>query len=44
MMRLFVEGKNAIVGAGAIVAKDVEPYAVIIGNPAMKIKNIAQNI
>jgi maltose O-acetyltransferase len=31
-------GKGAIVAAGAIVTKDVEPYAVVGGNPAKVIK------
>lgn len=33
-------GENAVVGAGAIVTKDVEPYTVVAGNPAKKIKDI----
>lgn len=31
-------GDNAIIGAGAIVLKDVEPNAVVAGNPAKFIK------
>lgn len=27
-------GRGAVVGAGAIVTKDVPPYAVCVGNPA----------
>ena len=27
-------GKFAVVGAGAVVTKDVDPYTVVIGNPA----------
>ena len=27
-------GRGAIVGAGAIVTKDIPPYAVVVGNPA----------
>lgn len=31
-------GDGAILGAGAIVTKDVEPYAIVGGNPAKVIK------
>jgi len=31
-------GKYCLIGAGAVVTKDVEPYAVMVGNPAKKIK------
>jgi maltose O-acetyltransferase len=31
-------GEGAIVGAGAVVTKDVEPYSVMAGNPARLIK------
>jgi acetyltransferase-like isoleucine patch superfamily enzyme len=31
-------GNGAIVGAGAVVANDIEPYAIYAGNPARKIK------
>jgi len=27
-------GRGAVVGAGALVSKDVEDYSVVIGNPA----------
>jgi maltose O-acetyltransferase len=27
-------GNGAVVGAGAVVAKDVEPYKIVAGNPA----------
>lgn len=27
-------GNGAVIGAGAVVAKDVPPYAVVVGNPA----------
>lgn len=30
-------GEAAVVGAGAVVTKDVEPYAIVAGNPAKKI-------
>jgi len=31
-------GDGAVVGAGAVVTKDVLPYSVVAGNPARKIK------
>lgn len=30
-------GEYAFIGAGAVVTKDVEPYALVVGNPARKI-------
>ncbi|XQD01907.1 DapH/DapD/GlmU-related protein [Bacillus subtilis] len=33
-------GKGAVVAAGAIVVNDVEPYTVVAGTPAKKIKDI----
>jgi acetyltransferase-like isoleucine patch superfamily enzyme len=35
-------GEYAIVGAGAVVTKDVPAYAVVVGNPAKVIKYINQ--
>ncbi len=31
-------GDGAVIGAGSVVTKDVEPYAVYVGNPARRIK------
>lgn len=31
-------GKGAIIGAGSIVNKSIEPYSIVVGNPAKKIK------
>lgn len=31
-------GDGAIIGAGAVVAKDIPPYAVAVGNPAQVVK------
>lgn len=30
-------GNGVIIGAGSIVTKDVEPYAIVVGNPAKQI-------
>jgi acetyltransferase-like isoleucine patch superfamily enzyme len=32
-------GKEAVIGAGSVVTKDVEAFAVIAGNPARPLKN-----
>lgn len=34
-----VVGENAVVAAGAVVTRDVEPYTAVAGVPAKKIKN-----
>ena len=31
-------GHDSVVGAGAVVTKDVPPYAIVVGNPAKIIK------
>lgn len=31
-------GRGAIIGFGSVVTKDVEPYTIVAGNPARKIK------
>lgn len=33
-------GKNALVGSGSVVTKDVEPDTVVAGNPAKQIKKV----
>ena len=38
IMRGVTIGDGAIIGAGAIVTKDVEAYSVVVGNPAKHIK------
>ena len=34
-------GRDAVIGAGAVVTKDVPPGAVMVGNPARQIKHVA---
>lgn len=31
-------GNGAVIGAMAVVSKDVEPYSVVVGNPALEVK------
>ena len=36
-------GSHAVIGAGAVVIKDVPPYAIVVGNPALQIGTIEPN-
>jgi acetyltransferase-like isoleucine patch superfamily enzyme len=36
-------GEEAFVGAGAVVLGDVEPRAVVVGNPARRIRDVAED-
>lgn len=36
-------GKYCLIGAGAVVTKDVKPYSVMVGNPAKKIGTITKD-
>ncbi len=35
----LVIGEGSIIGMGAVVIKDVEPYTTVVGNPARTIEN-----
>ena len=35
-------GEYAMVGAGAVVTKDIEPYSLVVGNPAKKIGTVCK--
>jgi maltose O-acetyltransferase len=35
-------GQCAVIGAGAVVTKDVEPYAIMVGVPARKIGDVRE--
>lgn len=35
-------GKGSIIGAGAVVTKDIQPYSIAVGNPARVIRTITK--
>ncbi len=35
-------GEYAMVGAGSVVTKDIEPYALVVGNPARQIGRVCE--
>ena len=35
-------GDNAVIGANAVVTKDVPPFSVVAGNPAKVIKQVIE--
>lgn len=43
ILRGVTVGRGSIIGCGSIVTKDVEPYSIVAGNPAVKIGNRFSN-
>jgi len=37
-------GEGAIVAAGSVVTKDVEPWTIVGGNPAKRVKSISEEL
>jgi UDP-2-acetamido-3-amino-2,3-dideoxy-glucuronate N-acetyltransferase len=33
-------GKHSLIGSGAVVTKNVEPFSIMVGNPAKRIGDI----
>ena len=33
-------GKHSLIGSGAVICKNVEPYSIMVGNPGEKIGEI----
>jgi len=33
-------GQHSLIGSGAVICKDVEPYSIMVGNPGKKIGTI----
>jgi acetyltransferase-like isoleucine patch superfamily enzyme len=36
-------GENSVVAIGSVVIRDVQPYSVVMGNPAKFIKKLERN-
>lgn len=37
-------GHHALIGAGAVVTKDVAPFAIVVGNPAREIGHVTRDM
>jgi acetyltransferase-like isoleucine patch superfamily enzyme len=36
-------GEGAVIAAGAVVTKTVEPYCIVAGNPAVLVRELSSN-
>jgi acetyltransferase-like isoleucine patch superfamily enzyme len=44
IMKGVTIGEGAVIGACSVVARDVEPYTVVAGNPAVLIRRLQQSV
>jgi acetyltransferase-like isoleucine patch superfamily enzyme len=44
VMRGVTIGEGGVVAAGAVVTKDVPPFSIVAGNPAVLVKELTPNV